>query len=176
MVLLVAGVTLTLGVLVPRVAGATPYAVLSGSMRPDYPPGTLVVVKPVAVGEIAVGDVITYQLESGERDVVTHRVVAVTLDAEGERSFATQGDANGAPDERHVRPVQVRGKLWYSVPYLGHANGLLTGEQRQWVVYALSALLFGYTTITWGSALRERPRRRKEEPDEAESPHTPTPA
>ncbi len=42
-------VVLVLGVVVvvPKVGGATAYTVLTGSMRPTMPPGTLVVVKPV---------------------------------------------------------------------------------------------------------------------------------
>ncbi len=62
----------------PRLGGATPYTVLTSSMEPEYPPGTLVVVRPVPIEEIGIGDVITYQLESGEPTVVTHRVVGLS--------------------------------------------------------------------------------------------------
>ena len=61
-------VLLTLAVLVPRVGGATPYTILTGSMEPGLPPGTLVVVKPVPADRIAIGSVITYQLDSGTPD------------------------------------------------------------------------------------------------------------
>ena len=67
---------LVVGVLLPRMAGATPYTVLTGSMTPNLPPGTLVVVRPVDAGTIGTDSVITYQLASGEPEVVTHRVVA----------------------------------------------------------------------------------------------------
>lgn len=164
LVLIVAAGMLTLGVLVPRVAGATPYTVLTGSMRPELPPGSLVVVTPVAAEDVSIGDVITYQIESGEPDVVTHRVVSVGLDAQGERTFVTQGDANGAADQDPVRPIQVRGELWYSVPYLGHANELLTGQQRQWAGYGVAALLLGYALLMWADALRDRRRRPDHEP------------
>jgi len=76
-VLLGATALVTLAVLVPRVAGATPYTVLTGSMSPAYPPGTLVVVRPVDLADVRVGDVVTYQLRSGEPAVATHRVVGV---------------------------------------------------------------------------------------------------
>jgi signal peptidase len=162
-ILLVTGV-LAAAVLVPRLAGATPYAVLSGSMRPDLPEGTLVVVEPVDADELRVGDVVTYQLESGAGTVVTHRVVGVTTSLDGEVSFVTQGDANDAADEEPVRPVQVRGRLWYAVPYLGHANRLLTGQQRQVAVYLVAGGLLGYAVLMFTGALRDRKKEKEEEP------------
>ena len=85
---------LAVAVLVPRLAGATPYAVLTGSMQPDYPPGTLVVAEPVPFDEIVIGDVITYQLQSGEPEVVTHRVIGRTTQPDGSSRLITQGDAD----------------------------------------------------------------------------------
>ncbi|MCX6401332.1 MAG: signal peptidase I [Propionibacteriales bacterium] len=157
-------VVLAIAVLVPRIAGATPYTVLTGSMQPKYPPGTLVVVKPVEFDEISVGQVITYQLESGKATVVTHRVVGVVNRFDGTTTLVTQGDANQDPDPVPVEEVQVRGKLWYSVPYLGHANSALNGSQRQWAVLGVSALLIGYAAFMFVGAIRDR-RRRKVSPD-----------
>lgn len=76
---------------VPRFAGATPYAVLSSSMEPRYPPGTLLVVRSVPPGTLATGDVITYQLRSGRPEVVSHRITAITYGADGALSFRTKG-------------------------------------------------------------------------------------
>lgn len=159
---------LALAVVVPRLGGATPYTILSGSMQPDRPPGTLVVVKPVAAGDIALGDVITYQLRSGRPTVVTHRVVGQGYDLAGEQVFTTQGDANDVADARPVRPVQVRGRLWYSVPYLGYANTALNGSQRQVAVVVVAGVLLAYAALMGASALLERRathqhRERREE-------------
>ena len=77
LVVLGAIAVLAAAVVVPRLAGGTPYTVTTASMRPDLPPGTLVVVRAVSFDEIGTGDVITYQLQSGEATVATHRVVAV---------------------------------------------------------------------------------------------------
>ncbi len=175
-VILSATAALMVSVFAPRVAGGTPYAVLSGSMRPDLPPGTLVVVRPTPIDEIAIGDVITYQLESGKRTVVTHRVVGIGIDVGGARVLQTQGDANEKLDPKPVREVQIKGQLWYSVPQLGRLHQLLTGQERQWAVYALTVLLMGYAAMAWGGALRDRTRRREERDDEANTPHASTPA
>lgn len=154
---------LTVAVLVPRLAGATPYTVLTGSMAPGLPAGSLVVVKPVAPDEVGVGSVITYQLESGRPAVATHRVVAVETAINGDLAFVTQGDANEVADAAPVRPVQVKGELWYSVPYLGHVNTLLSGNQRQIGVYVIGSLLLAYAGYMFTSSIRERRRRPVED-------------
>lgn len=150
---------LAVAVLIPRLAGATPYTVLTGSMKPDLPPGTLVVVKPVDDQDIGIGSVITYQLESGKSTVVTHRVVSQGVNGKGETTFTTQGDANDTADEKPVRPVQVKGEVWYSVPYLGYANNWLNGKERQMAVYVVAALLLGYAAFMLTGALRDRRAR-----------------
>ncbi|MEZ0580027.1 signal peptidase I [Nocardioides sp. MH1] len=159
LVLLSAVVVLAAAVVVPRLTGATPYTVMTGSMRPHYPPGTLVVVKPVPVEDVRTGDVITYQLRSGEPAVVTHRVVEVGADLDGDVSLTTQGDANDVPDAAPVRPVQVKGRLWYALPYLGYANNLVTGQQRQKGVLLLSGGLVAYAAWMFAGAAAGRRRR-----------------
>src|ERR1700710_2266781 len=52
-------------VLVPRLTGSTPYTILTGSMVPVMPPGTIVVTRPEPFSSIRTGDVLTYQLVSG---------------------------------------------------------------------------------------------------------------
>ncbi|MGW9426311.1 S26 family signal peptidase, partial [Streptomyces koyangensis] len=61
---------LVLTIVIPRLTGSTPYTVLTGSMEPTYPPGTLVVVKPQDPASLQTGDAITFQWESGKPDVV----------------------------------------------------------------------------------------------------------
>jgi len=162
---------LVAAVVVPRAAGATPYAVLTGSMRPVLSPGTLVVVRPVDVESIGVGAIVTYQLESGRAATVTHRVVALDR-VGGERVLRTQGDANPVPDAGWVRPVQVRGTVWYAIPWAGHAAGLLGLGQRTVLVWGVGGALAVYGLALIGVGLRERrsrhapgsPRHRDEIP------------
>lgn len=147
-------------IVVPAVTGARPFTILTGSMEPLYPPGTLVVVRQVDPDEIAIGDIITYQLKSGEAMVVTHRVVAVQLSADGETTFITQGDANNTPDEAPVRAVQVVGRLWYAVPYIGWINNVVTGSFRAWAIPIVAGGLIAYGLVLFVQAGRERGRRR----------------
>lgn len=168
-------VVLAVAVLIPRLAGATPYTVLTGSMRPHYPPGTLVVVKPVPIDQLGIGDVATYQITSGEPEVATHRIVGVGSTLDGKRTFTFQGDANNAPDPEPVLPIQIRGRLWYAVPYLGHLNNALNGSQRQIAVWIVSALLIGYAAFMFVGAVRDR-RRKRNQPAEVEVTAVPLPA
>lgn len=154
----------TATIIVPAVVGGMPLSILTGSMRPTYPPGTLVVITPTEVEDIAIGDVITFQLDSGQPTLVTHRVIERSVDsASGEVRFTTQGDANNTPDPEQVRPVQVRGTVWYAIPYLGWANQAIDGDTRSWAIPALAVALFAYATWTFGSGLRERVRKGRED-------------
>jgi len=145
---------------VPKAAGATPLTVLTGSMAGTYDPGDVVVVRPTDTRDLRVGDVITFQAVSDDPDLTTHRVVAVTYGSEGLR-YVTQGDANDAPDPEPVRPVQVRGEVWYAVRWVGHlsvwiATGWL-GDVVRWV--AIGLILYGAAQIALGLAQRQRRRR-----------------
>lgn len=163
---------LGLGVLVvgvPAIVGGTPLTILTGSMTPTLPPGTLVVVKPTPVDEIGIGDVLTFQLESGKPTLVTHRVVGRSTDSRsGELRFITQGDANNTPDAAAVMPVQIKGTVWYAVPWLGWANQAVNGDARAFVVPAIAAVLLAYAAWMLGSGVRERRLRRRQ--DEAAAP------
>ncbi|MGO1973246.1 MAG: signal peptidase I [Propionibacteriaceae bacterium] len=147
-------------VVLPRVVGGQAYTVLSGSMQPTLAPGALVVVRPVPVEQVATGEMITYQLESGRAAVVTHRVVSIGYAADGTVRLRTRGDANGAPDPEPVRAEQVRGVVWYSVPWLGHVNTLVRGDQRTILLGLVVATLVGYAAVMFVSAARDRRRVR----------------
>ncbi len=159
LVILVGAAALLAGVIVPRLTGATPYTVLSGSMEPRYPVGTLLVVRPS--DDVALGDVVTYQLESGKPEVVSHRVVGVGFTRDGEPAYTTQGDANAEPDRAAVRPVQIRGELWYAVPWLGRVSTLASGAQRQGAVTVIAVLLAAYAAWQAIRSAGERIERKK---------------
>ncbi len=146
-------------VALPAVVGGSAMTVLTQSMEPHLPPGTLVVIKPTPVDEIAVGDVITYQIRSGEPAVVSHRVISKTY-ADGELTFITQGDNNPGVDPEPVQPVQIRGTLWYSLPLLGWVNSALHGSDRSAVVAIAAGGLFLYAAGSVVSAARDKRRRR----------------
>lgn len=148
-------------VLVPRLFGATPYTILTGSMEPGLRPGDLVVIRPVAPEDLSVGDVVTVQLESGVDTVVTHRVYAIQHRADGDLQFITKGDANDTVDRDPRLAVQIRGELWYHVPYLGFVSTALSGSQRSWLAGAVAVGLLGYAGWMFVAAARDRRSARQ---------------
>lgn len=160
------GLVGALVIVIPAVSGSTPMTILTNSMAPTYPPGTLVVVKPIDADQIRIGDAITYQLKSGEPEVVTHRVVAISS-TDGETTFTTKGDNNGAADSLPVRPVQVRGTVWYAVPYIGYVNTLVNGDSRAVVVPIIAVGLFAYAGWMLASGITQSTRRRRRMRDQA---------
>lgn len=156
-VLFAAVAVLAVAVVVPRLFGATPYSILSGSMQPSLEPGDLIVVRPTEIDDIGVGSVITYQIESGQPTVATHRVVAIGW-RDGERVVRTQGDANNTPDAEWVRAVQIKGEVWYHAPFLGHLHSALSGSQRDLLVKAVAGSLLAYAAWMFVSAARDRRR------------------
>jgi signal peptidase I len=147
-------------VVVPKVVGAMPYTVLTSSMEPTYPPGTLIITKPVDDADLAIGVPVTYQIESGKPGVITHRIIATSIEADGSTVYTTQGDNNPVPDEKPVKPVQIRGAVWYSIPYLGYVNNWLTGDRRTVVVGSIAGALILYALYQFAGAALERKRRR----------------
>ncbi len=163
LVLLAVLAILALTIIIPRLTGATPYTVLTGSMEPTYPPGTLIVVKQEDPAALKAGDVITFQKESGKLAVVTHRIIEIRENARGEKSFVTQGDANPSRDMDPVVPEQIRGKLWYAVPYMGYVNSVVTGEQRSIMIIVVVGGLIAYAGWMFIGGLKDRKNKGKDE-------------
>jgi len=83
--------------LLPRTGWYRPVTVLSGSMRPAFAPGDVVVVTPEPVRDVRVGQVISYRIPVADHHVQSHRVIKVVHRA-GRVLVRTKGDANNAVD------------------------------------------------------------------------------
>ena len=145
-------------IVVPKLTGSMPLTVLTGSMRPTYDPGSVVIVRPTPVNDLQVGDPVTYQLRSGNPEVVTHRIISIRFVSDGTREFITQGDANGSADTEPVKAEQIRGRVWYSVPYVGYVSNALSGDNHDLVIRGLAGglLLYGGRLVLSGQLERRR--------------------
>ncbi len=136
---------LTVAVL-PRLGLYRPVTVLSGSMRPTFSPGDMVIVTPEPVSSVRVGQVISYQVPTGIHQVETHRIVKI-LQGGAHPVIQTQGDANNWPDPWTAK---LEGKTaWRMVaviPHLGYVvNWLRSSTLRKAAIFlapAMLALLF----------------------------------
>jgi len=91
--------------------------VLSGSMEPQLQVGSVVVTRPAALGEIKVGDIITYA-SPRDGNLTSHRVIEVIGSTPSQ--FRTKGDANEDADPFTVPAENVVGKVCFHLPYLGY--------------------------------------------------------
>ncbi len=151
-------------IVIPKLAGGVPLTVLTSSMIPTLPPGTLIVDRPVSPNDLRVGDVATYQITSGRPGVITHRIIAIHNASNGTRSFQFKGDNNSQPDPTEILAAQVQGRLWYSLPLIGYVNTSLNGQSKSWIVPAVAGLLFAYAAYAILSSIvtSSRAKRRRE--------------
>lgn len=119
-----------------RIFGIQVYSVISGSMEPEYPVGSLIYVKKVDPSEIKVDDVITYVLPTEMPS--THRVVRI--DAENEL-FYTKGDANDIEDGAPVYFKNLIGKPIFKIPYLGYVAHYIQHPPGMYVAIAAGAVM-----------------------------------
>lgn len=132
-VLVVIFAVLLIGV---RLFGVQVYSVISGSMEPEYPVGSLIYVKEVDPSEIEVDDVITYVLPSETPS--THRVVRID---EENQLFYTKGDANETEDGAPVHFKNLIGTPVFKIPYLGYVAYYIQHPPGMYIAIAAGAIL-----------------------------------
>ncbi len=118
-----------------RLVGINSYCVLSGSMEPEYPVGSLIYVKDVLPEEIEVGDVITFALSN--ETPATHRVIDID---EESMLFYTKGDANDTEDAP-VHFNNLIGRPVFKIPYLGYLAFYIQQPPGMYVAISVGAIL-----------------------------------
>ncbi len=102
-------------VLIPKIFGVQFFAVKSGSMEPDLPVYSLVVVVPTEYEDIKIGDDISF-VRDKQLTVVTHRVIEKN---DAEEELTTQGIANNVPDSPTIYE-NVIGVVRFHLPFVGY--------------------------------------------------------
>ena len=115
-VLLIAVILVCVPLTIPKLMGYEVYTVISGSMEPEIPVGSLVLVHPEDPLTIAEKDVIAFYGHDDSGAIITHRVLA-NQTVSGE--FITKGDANTDADLYPVPYANLIGKVVWSAPKLG---------------------------------------------------------
>jgi signal peptidase len=140
-------------VVIPRATQGEAMTVLTGSMTPGIPVGSVVIVRPVDPGTLRVGDIATYQKDPGKPGFITHRITKIDTTTTPTR-FTFKGDANRGADLEAVIPKQIRGQVWFHVPYLGTIRDGLHGKGGLTLVAML--VLAGYAITQVAAGVRER--------------------
>lgn len=84
--------------------------VLTGSMEPVIPVGSIVITKEQSSYEME--DIISFQEEGS---VITHRIISIDRER-----YITKGDANNVADTEEVQQKQILGKVILTIPLLGY--------------------------------------------------------
>lgn len=123
----------------PRLVGLQVFSVLSGSMEPEYPVGSLLYVKKAEPRELVPGDVITFMLD--EDTVATHRIVEVVPDEEDSQvlRFRTKGDANDTEDASLVHYKNVVGSPILAIPGLGYLASYIKSPPGSYTALSVGA-------------------------------------
>ena len=164
------GIVVTLVVLLAialvgvRLVGLQPFVVLSGSMEPNYPVGSLIYVQSVDYKQLQVDDPITYMIS--QNTVVTHRIIEVLVDEEDPNTirYFTQGDANDVPDGTSVHYKNIIGKPVFTIPYLGYLSNYIQNPPGTYVAIAVGALLILLVFLPDVFADEERSKKTKNDP------------
>lgn len=152
-------VALTVGV---KLFGIHMYTVLSGSMEPEYPVGSLLYVKEVDADSLEEGDVITFRLT--ESTIATHRIVEIVPDEDGSGgiSFRTKGDANETVDAALVKDESVIGTPIVTLPEMGYFASYIQNPPGRYFAVGVGVFLILFVFVS-DSVLDEKDDKKKDE-------------
>ena len=134
--LLVLVILFCVPITVPRILGHQIYHVISGSMEPAIPMGSLVYTAPIAPDEIKPGDVIAFYTKESPT-AITHRVVEHLAES---KEYITKGDANEKKDRDPIPYDNYIGKVTLHVPYFGYWFAIFTSSLGKIMAGAIIAL------------------------------------
>lgn len=141
-------------IFVPKLFGIEPLIVLSGSMEPTYPTGSLLYVKEINRENVKEKVPITFYLDEGT--LVTHRVIEVKEDG----TYVTQGDANDVADGGSVKYENILGTPVFHIPQLGYLADKLSSTTGK-IIYG-SVVVVVIILMLMGDYLFA-PEKKKEE-------------
>ena len=121
------------------------YTVMSGSMEPTLPVGSLVVVK--SQDNYGVEDIVTYKAEKDRsvknpQNTTTHRIARIE-----EGDYVTRGDANEVEDLVPVKKDLVLGKVVFSLPLIGRVVSFAKTREGLIFLVVVPAVIIVYSEI-----------------------------
>lgn len=123
-----------------KLVGLNVYMVISPSMEPTCPVGSVIWVQKISdPSKLEVNDVITYQLTG--KTTATHRIIEIKPDENDPSGyvFITKGDNNEDKDNVPLSPSKVVGKEVFTIPYLGYVANYI--QHKPGIYYAIGVSL-----------------------------------
>lgn len=112
------------------------FVILSGSMEPHLPVGSLVITLPSDTYDI--GNIVAFTRDG---ITVTHRIAKKEV-SRNIFSFVTKGDANNTTDEQKITQDAIIGKELLFIPYIGRLIVFIKTVPGFLLCIVLPALLF----------------------------------
>lgn len=130
-----------------KLFGLEIYTVLSPSMEPKYPTGSVIYVKDVDTARLKVDDVITYRISDSM--TATHRIIELVPDEDDPTiiRFRTKGDNNNIADGALVEMDAVLGKPVFTIPLLGYLANYMQSKSGRIVIICVAIALIAYVSI-----------------------------
>lgn len=131
-----------------RIFGVQVYGVLTGSMEPTYPTGSLIYVKAVDAHDLRVNDVITFSISPNV--IATHRIVEIVPDEKYPTilRYRTKGDANRDVDASLVSANSIIGKAMFAIPLLGYLASYIQESPGIYVAIIVCGLMIAFVFYT----------------------------
>ena len=120
------------------------YTIITPSMTPNINVYDVVVdVKVERPEDIEIGDVITFysNIPGVRNGTITHRVIAINKDTEGNYKYRTKGDYNLVDDGVDIEFNKIVGKVAIKIPQLGRVQ-FFVASKLGWIVVVLIPALY----------------------------------
>lgn len=134
----------------PSFFGIKTYVIISGSMKPNYNIGDVVVAKNTNANSLKEGDVISFR--QGQI-IVTHRIIKV--ENSNKLVFKTKGDNNNSEDSEEVTANLIEGKVVFKIPWIGNIALFFRGK------IAIIVLLITYYIIATRANKKDKLKSRR---------------
>lgn len=135
--IVIAAIVVYMAIAAPILLGFKPVVVLSGSMEPTFPVGSIVYYHKCSFEELAEGDPITFR---ADESLVTHRITTVNGLS---RTVVTKGDNNTTEDPVPVEENEIVGKATqFAIPYAGYF--VIYGKKPISIAVMAAILLINY--------------------------------
>ncbi len=119
------------------------FRVETGSMIPKYNVGDVILVKEKDIDKIEVGDDLVYEGNQGQVNgrIITHQLIRIEINEDGEQVFYTKGLANSSEDPK-VSASQIRGTVIRKVYLLSWLFDLLYHKYAAYFIIVIPATIY----------------------------------
>lgn len=130
-----------------KFVGVEVLTILSPSMEPKYPTGSVIYIVPVDPAELKVKDVITFKLTDSM--TATHRIIELIPDENDPDviRFRTKGDNNDTPDGSLVEFQDIVGKPVLCIPLLGYLAMNIQSPPGNYIAIGVSLAIIFFVMI-----------------------------